>query len=120
MPRVLVVDDDADIRFMLRSVFDSRGWSVDEATGGEDGLALFRSQGYDAIVLDHKMPGLTGYDVAAQLRGEDFDGPIIFYSAYVTPELEGRLWTEVNRELFVIAKTDFPRLIEVVDRLSSN
>lgn len=116
--RALVVDDDADIRLLVRSVFELRGWAVDEAVDGDDALARTATD-YDVVLLDHKMPGVTGDEVALRFRHAGYDRPIIFYSAHLTHDLERRLRDDVDVEVHVVAKTDFARLVDLIDHLST-
>jgi CheY-like chemotaxis protein len=88
-PRLLIVDDQEDIRLMLRILLEDQGWDTEQALSGEDALA----QGdlvarFDAMVVDFKMPGLDGMEVARRFREAGFTRPIIICSAYLTPGVE--------------------------------
>lgn len=86
---VLVVDDEPDVRLLLRLAFEARGWKVDEVAGGQDALKRCLAAPAPAVVvLDQRMPGLAGLAVARQLRGQGFAGRIVLHSAYLSPELE--------------------------------
>ena len=69
--RVLVVDDDAPIRDLLRAVLELDGWEVMEAEDGEQALALAAAERPHAVVLDVMMPGKDGFDVLAELRATE-------------------------------------------------
>lgn len=69
--RVLVVDDDAPIRHLLRSVLELEGWEVVEAADGEQALSLAASERPHGVVLDVMMPGKDGFDVLAELRATE-------------------------------------------------
>ena len=69
--RVLVVDDDAPIRLLLRSVLELEGWEVLEAEDGEQALALAKAELPHAVVLDVMMPGKDGFEVLAELRSTE-------------------------------------------------
>src|SRR5438105_11260727 len=88
MGAVLVTDDEADIRIMLRTVLRARGWSVEEAETGEEAIERCSHGGLDIVVLDHRMPGLTGAETAKRLRELGFTEPIVLYTAYLTSEVE--------------------------------
>src|SRR5215210_6352581 len=89
MRPLLVADDEPDIRLMLRTVLRTQGWKVEEAASGQEALERCRDGGaFDAVILDQKMPGLTGAQTAQQLRAEGYEFPIILYSAYLTEEVE--------------------------------
>jgi CheY-like chemotaxis protein len=105
--RILLVDDTADIRVMLRLQLQMGGVDFEEASSGEEALALCDGKPFDLIVLDHRMPGLTGIDVARQLRTDHCPSPIIMYSAYVDQALEAEADT---LDIPVIDKADQQRL----------
>jgi CheY-like chemotaxis protein len=65
---VLVVDDDAEVRRVIRWALEDEGLAVLTAADGREGLGLATEHGPDLIVLDLTLPGLDGYDVARRLR----------------------------------------------------
>jgi len=67
---VLVVDDDAGVRELLRQTLTDAGHEVRVASHGLQAVSMIRSRKPDLVVLDVMMPGLTGYDVAAMLRND--------------------------------------------------
>ena len=68
--RLLLVDDDAALRALLRTTFEAVAVEVDEAANGADALAAVEAARPDAIVLDVRMPGLSGLDVCRRLRAD--------------------------------------------------
>ena len=86
-PRVAVVDDDEAVRTWLRLRLEMDGWTVDDSATGEEFLAKRGEDLPDVIILDQRMPGLTGVEVADRLRADGYDRPIILFSAYVDPQL---------------------------------
>jgi CheY-like chemotaxis protein len=68
--RVLVVDDNPDFVTLLVATLRDRGYAVESATSGPDGLAAARQWRPDAVVLDIGLPGLDGYEVARRLRAD--------------------------------------------------
>lgn len=83
MPRILVVDDDADIRDMLSFKLAKAGYEVHTENDGETGLAAARELHPDLILLDWMMPRLTGPEVCRQLRDEESTArvPVILLTA---------------------------------------
>jgi two-component system KDP operon response regulator KdpE len=69
MTRVLVVDDEAQIRRALATNLRARGYDVDQAATGEEALASAADHHPDAVILDIGLPGLDGIDVVRGLRG---------------------------------------------------
>jgi DNA-binding response OmpR family regulator len=84
--RILVVDDDPDIRGLLRELLDRRGFTVTEARDGQEALRVFFDERPDLVVLDVAMPGLDGWKTLERIR-ELSDIPVIMLTAKAT-ELE--------------------------------
>jgi len=66
--RVLVVDDEPQIRRVLRSTLAARGYEVQDAPTGEDALAAIRQSRFDLILLDVNMPGIGGLEACREIR----------------------------------------------------
>ncbi len=79
--RVLVVEDERRLAAAVRRGLQAEGFAVDLAHDGNDGLHLAREGGYDAVVLDVMLPGLSGYRVCERLRAEENWVPILILSA---------------------------------------
>lgn len=109
--RVLVVDDDPDIRLILGLQLRRSNWTVREAATGEEALQRAREEDFDAVVLDHRMPGRWGITVARELREQGFTAPILLFSAYLGPEVEAEA---AELELDTFAKTATDELVETV------
>ena len=67
-PRILVVDDDEDIRGLVRTLLERMGAEVKEAQNGREGLREFHSWRPDLVVLDVSMPEMDGWNVLERLR----------------------------------------------------
>jgi DNA-binding response OmpR family regulator len=68
MPRVLVVDDEADIRGLLRDLLERAGHSVVEAPDGREGVRLFHVEQPELVILDVSMPGFDGWQTLERIR----------------------------------------------------
>jgi DNA-binding response OmpR family regulator len=79
--RVLVVEDERRLAAAVKRGLQAEGFAVDLAHNGNDGLHLAREGGYDAVVLDVMLPGLSGYRVCERLRAEENWVPILILSA---------------------------------------
>jgi signal transduction histidine kinase len=81
--RVLVVDNDEINRYLLRKHLDLRGYEVDHAASGWEALAKLRSEPFDAALLDLMMPGMSGFQVLAELKADTLlrDIPVLVLSA---------------------------------------
>jgi len=80
MSRVLVVDDDADIRGLVRELLARSGHGVIEAPDGNEGLRLFYAEQPDLVILDVSMPGLDGWETLERMR-ELSDVPVLMLTA---------------------------------------
>ena len=68
--QILVVDDDATTRILLRAALRQAGFGVTLAVDGEDALRQFSAQPRDLVMLDVEMPGLSGNEVCARMRAQ--------------------------------------------------
>ena len=87
MRRVLVVDDEENIRLVLRTLLRKHGYEVEVADNGETALALVESFGPDVILTDVRMPKLGGLDLLATLRAKQSPATVIVMSAYGNVDL---------------------------------
>lgn len=70
MASILVVDDHEAMRHLLRQVISGMGHEVTEACNGAEALDLCHEHRFDLLVLDYRMPGMDGLEVAERLRGK--------------------------------------------------
>ena len=75
MARILVVDDDADIRRLARTLLESAGHEVRTAADGLEGLAAAQDGGLDLILLDINMPEMDGWETLRLLKAEPRTAP---------------------------------------------
>lgn len=78
--RILVADDEDDIRHLIRMYLTREGFAVDEADGGQAALALLEREKYDAIILDLMLPEVDGWTVCQEIRRRG-NTPVIILSA---------------------------------------
>ncbi len=87
MRRVLVVDDEENIRLVLRTLLRKHGYDVEVADSGESALALVDSFGPDVILTDVRMPKMGGMDLLATLKAKQYPATVIVMSAYGNMDL---------------------------------
>jgi PAS domain S-box-containing protein len=83
-PRILVVDDEKRIRDGCHKVLTGEGFEVARAETGEVGIKMIEEAHYDIILLDLKMPGLSGFDVLGHVKALHPDSVIIVITGYAT------------------------------------
>ena len=91
MQRVLVVDDDKVIRDVLSTMLMTIGFGVDVASRGDEGLNLFRTNLFDLVVTDLKMPGMDGWTLSYYIKDEAPDTPVVL--------ITGLTWEHVKDKL---------------------
>lgn len=88
MVKILLIEDEAPVREMLLDELTVQGHSVVEAANGEEGLQKFLELEPDLVLCDRAMPGMSGYEVLARIRGahpQYDDVPFVFLTALTDP-----------------------------------
>jgi len=107
---VLIVDDEPDVRFLISRLVEGLGELslVGEAASGQEAITCWRDLRPEVIVLDQRMPGLSGLETAERILAEDPDQRIVLFTAFLDPAL-----TQAATQLGVqrcLAKSDLNRL----------
>ena len=119
MTRALIVDDEEDMRFLVRTVIEAanHGLSVaGEAADGEQAIERWRAERPEVVVLDHRMPGMSGLETAEKILAESPDQRIILFSAYLDPETTAAA-ARVGVDM-CLAKSDYGKLPEALWQLA--
>lgn len=82
--KILVVDDEENIRFAVSSILQSNGYTVNTASNGEDAFLELRKQTYDFVICDIRMPKMDGMELLRTLQHNKMDTTVITMSAYGT------------------------------------
>ena len=80
--RILVVDDEPNVRLVFRTALETAGYQVDEAANGEEGLVRLAAAPVDLVVLDLRMPRLDGMAMLRALRASGSDIPVVIVTAH--------------------------------------
>ena len=91
--RILIVDDAGPVVVLCVNVLQALGYAVKGANRGETAVELLRKERFDLMVLDYKMPGMTGFDVYHQAKGLYPDIAVVLVTGHGSPEVI----TEANR-----------------------
>ena len=124
MTTMLIVDDELDMRMLVRVVIEmaNHGLSiVGEAADGDEAIRVWRELDGppvpDVVILDNRMPGLTGIEVAEQILAERPAQLIVLYSAFLDDEVRAQA-----REVGIttcVSKEDLERLPGVIQELTA-
>jgi DNA-binding NtrC family response regulator len=82
--KILIIDDTKNIKLMIQKALVAEGYEVDCAENGLKGIDLFKSKKYDLVLLDIRMPNLSGTEVLKKLKEIHSDIPVIIITAYPT------------------------------------
>ncbi len=115
----LIVDDEGDVRLLLTLLINKENHGlqvVGEAASGQEAIEAHRDLDVDVVVLDQRMPGLSGLETAIAMLAERPQLPIVLYSAFTDERMEAEA-----REVGVracVAKGDAPQLITVLREIT--
>lgn len=88
--RLLIVDDDLSLRASMRLIFKHRGYNVSTACDAKEAIELVHETAFPLILMDIKMPGMSGIEAFEQLKREGCEATVVFISAYAMEEDIGR------------------------------
>ena len=115
--RILVVDDDPDIRSVVRAVLEAEGYAVDVAGDGFAALRAVDSTAPDCVVLDVMMPGMDGHAVLNRIRaGERSTLPVVMLTAAAGDEQAWQAWSE-GVDYFIAKPFDGDELLRYLSYL---
>lgn len=113
--RILVADDEPEIRDVLRLYLEKDGYEVTEAADGVEAMKILKDEKIDLVILDIMMPGLDGYRVLRNIR-EDNNVPVIILSAKST-DSDKILGLDLGADDYIV-KPFAP--LEAIARVNSN
>ena len=81
-PKIVAIDDETEFTSMLKEYFELRGYEINTASKGVQGIELINDKKPDVIVLDLKMPGISGDEVLAMVKSKQPKSKVIFVTAF--------------------------------------
>lgn len=118
--RILAVDNEPSVAVSLKYVFAKPRYEVSSAESGPAALAMLdaHSDPYDLIIVDQKMPNLTGVELVDAIRKRGIPGNIIVLSAHVLPEIR-EAYERLNVQAIFPKPFDLNELRTAVDHLAN-
>ncbi|MEC4818542.1 MAG: response regulator [Scytonema sp. PMC 1069.18] len=110
--KVLIADDDEDSRIMLTLLLEDEGWEVKEAKNGKEALEKAIKERPDLLILDNRMPELTGSEVYKQLQVQGIKLTVILATAYGYLE---ELASSLGISHFISKPYDIPQLLGMIE-----
>ena len=111
MARILVIDDDKNIRFLVHEELTLAGYVVEGAADGASGLAAVQENPPDLVILDIKMPGMSGLDVLPRLKTCSPGTPVFLFTAYGDYREDA---TTLGADGYFVKSADFSTLKDAV------
>ncbi|MDP1995491.1 MAG: response regulator, partial [Ignavibacteria bacterium] len=81
MYKILIVEDEPDMRLGLKDNLEFDGYVVDSAENGKEGYEKIIKNNYDLVLMDVMMPEMSGFEVCKQIRKEGINVPVILLTA---------------------------------------
>lgn len=114
MTKLLVVDDEQNIRFLYKEEFQDEGYEVTVAASAEEAMEKIRQKRPDIITLDIKMPGTDGIEFMRKLKEEESDIPVVLCSAYGGYKRDFRVWAS---DAYVVKSADLTELKTAIKQI---
>lgn len=113
MDKLLLIDDEADVQYSFRRIFDSPEIELTTAASGEEGLKLLPKVKPDLVIMDVRMGGITGLEALRRLRQIDAKLPVIMMTAYGTTQTAIEAM-KLGAFDYLLKPFDVPKLKQIV------
>ncbi len=114
MKRILVIDDEENIRLLYTEELADEGYEVSVAASAQEALAKIEAERPDLITLDIRMPGIDGIEFLRLLRERDRDLPVIIVTAYGEYKQDFSVWAS---DAYVVKSADLDELKAMVRKV---
>lgn len=114
MKKVLVVDDEANIRELYKEEFEDMGYEVTAVDDGVQALAVLETAKFDLVTLDMRMPDMDGIETLRKMKEKDGTLPIIISTAYEEYKHDFGSWCS---DAYVVKSADTSLLRETVKKI---
>ena len=111
--RILIADDEANMRLTLADILEDEGYEVATASSGERAVELGHTDPYDVILMDFRMPGIDGLEATRRIRDKQKSARVIFMSAYATDEVKRQAF-EAGATAFLAKPLDLDRVLTLI------
>ncbi|TCL72300.1 response regulator receiver domain-containing protein [Hydrogenispora ethanolica] len=117
MKKVLIVDDEPAIRFLIRATLEDEGYMLDEAADGMEALKRIAADKPDLIILDVMMPEMTGYELCQKLKADPATRGMVIIMLTAKGQEQDRLQSQRIGADDYIRKPFSP--LELIDRVAA-
>src|SRR5712691_392834 len=117
--KILIIDDEAGLRFGVRDFLELQGYEIDEADSCHSAQHLFRNSRPDVVIADYLLPDGTALDLLPRLKEIDSDIPLLILTAHGSIDLAVRAIKE-GAEQFLTKPLELPALLVILERILEN
>ena len=119
MSQILIVEDNAESRYMLEQLLESKGHQIITAENGEDALRLARQSPIELIISDIMMPVMNGFRLCRETKNDPIlrHIPFIFYTATFVEKADEKLAMSLGASRFVVKPTEGKQFIQILDEV---
>ncbi len=114
MKKILVVDDEENIRQLYREELEEMGYAVTTVENGNEALAALDDEKFDLVTLDKRMPGSDGIETLRKIKEKDGSLPVIICSAYEEYKQDFGSWCS---DAYVVKSADTALLRDTVKKI---
>lgn len=112
--KILVVDDEENIRFLFKEELEEEGYQVEMASNGFEAIDKVRASKFDVVVMDIKMPGMDGIQALNEIKNMVKDQPVILCSAYGEFKQDFSSWIS---DAYVVKSADTSELKQTIKKI---
>ncbi len=114
--KILVVDDEENIRILFKLGLEEEGYEVNTASSGEEALEILKKEAFDLVTLDIKMPGMSGLETLQEIRNifKDRHIPVILCTAFEEFKQDFTSWASDN---YIVKSHDLTELKNAIKKL---
>ena len=117
--KILIIDDEKDQREMLQGFLTKKGYEVSSAANGQEALEIFSKLPFQLILVDHKMPGMTGDEVLAELKKMNPLIRSIMITAYASVDTAVKVM-KLGADDFIEKPVDLLKLLEMIQSIDNS
>jgi CheY-like chemotaxis protein len=112
--KILVVDDEDNIRFLFKEELEEEGYQIDMASNGFEAIEKVKTSKFDLIVMDIKMPGMDGIQALNEIKNMNKDQLVVLCSAYGEFKQDFSSWVS---DAYVVKSADLNEMKQTIKRL---
>jgi DNA-binding response OmpR family regulator len=117
--KILVVDDEVDLTMLCNLALEYHGFKVDTFNDPQEALSNYRSDYYDLVILDIKMPKMDGFQLYDEIKKKDHKAKVCFLTAseLYYEEFRKREYNAIDKNLFIRKPIENEELLKEVNRI---